>query len=180
MMDPAHPGLKFHKIHVSKDHNFSSVRVSRDIRLIVHKTANNLLLCYVGHHDDAYRWAERRKIEIHPKTGAAQLVEVRERVQEIPVPRYVEAEPAALSKPTLFDDMSEEELLGYGVPEEWLEDVQQSDETHYWSWPTTCLPKQQKHFSNWRPAEHHRWRQHTRCLEECRSRRQKPQCHRRT
>jgi mRNA-degrading endonuclease RelE of RelBE toxin-antitoxin system len=127
-MNPAHPGLKFHKINGSKDHNFSSVRVSRDIRLIVHQTQDNLLLCYVGHHDDAYRWAERRKIETHPKTGAAQLVEVRERVQEISVPRYVEAEQVAPSKPLLFVDMPEEELLGYGVPEDWLEDVQQSDE----------------------------------------------------
>ena len=25
----------------------------------MHKTAANLLLCYVGEHDDAYRWAER-------------------------------------------------------------------------------------------------------------------------
>ena len=82
-MNPAHPGLNFHKINASKDHNFRSVRVSRDLRLIVHQTRDNLLLCYVGHHDDAYRWAERRKIETHPKTGAAQLVEVRERVQEI-------------------------------------------------------------------------------------------------
>jgi len=127
-MDPAHPGLNFHKINASKDHNFSSVRVSRDIRLIVHQTVDNLLLCYVGHHDDAYRWAERRKIETHPKTGAAQLVEVRESVQEISVPRYVEEERTAYSTTPLFVDIPEDELLGYGVPEEWVEDVQQSDE----------------------------------------------------
>ena len=35
----------------------------------------SLLLCYVDHHDKAYDWAERRKLETHPKTGAAQLVE---------------------------------------------------------------------------------------------------------
>ena len=58
--------------------------------LIVHKTDASLLLCYVDHHDDAYRWAERRKLETHPKTGAAQLVEIRETVQEIIVPTYVE------------------------------------------------------------------------------------------
>ena len=63
-----------------------------DIRLIVHKTPGSLLLCYVDHHDKAYDWAERRKLETHPKTGAAQLVEIRETVQEIIVPVYVEAE----------------------------------------------------------------------------------------
>jgi hypothetical protein len=30
------------------------------------------------HHDKAYDWAERRKLETHPTTGAAQLVEIRE------------------------------------------------------------------------------------------------------
>jgi len=54
---------------------------SRDIRLIVHKSDASLLLCYVGHHDKAYDWAERRKLETHPKTGAAQFVEIRETVK---------------------------------------------------------------------------------------------------
>ena len=66
--------------------------MSRDVRLIVHKTGTSLLLCYVNHHDEAYQWAERRKVETHPKTGAAQLVEIRERVQEIAIPKYVEVE----------------------------------------------------------------------------------------
>ena len=127
-MSPAHPGLRFHKLDGARDPNFWSVRVSRDIRLIVHRTAASLLLCYVDHHDKAYRWAERRKLETHPKTGAAQLVEVRETVREITVPRYVEAERAAPPKPPLFSGVPEEDLLGYGVPAEWLEDVRQADE----------------------------------------------------
>jgi len=81
-LNPANPGMQFHKLERAKDPNFWSVRVSRDIRLIVHKTANSLLLCYVGHHDDAYQWAERRKLETHPKTGAAQLVEIRETAKD--------------------------------------------------------------------------------------------------
>src|SRR5690554_5538326 len=90
-MDPAGSGMSFHKLERAKDPNFWSVRVSSDIRLIVHKSAGSLLLCYVDHHDKAYRWAERRKLETHPTTGAAQLVEIRERVQEIAVSRYMEA-----------------------------------------------------------------------------------------
>src|ERR1700675_2359490 len=39
---------------------------------------------------------QRRKLETHPKTGAAQLVEMRETVKEIVVPVYVQAEPSAL------------------------------------------------------------------------------------
>jgi len=82
-LNPASPGMKFHKIDRAKDPNFWSVRVNADIRLVVHKSAASLLLVYVDHHDDAYKWAERRKIERHPKTGAMQLVEIRERVEKI-------------------------------------------------------------------------------------------------
>ncbi len=80
-MNPASPGLSFHKLARAKDKNFWSVRVGSDIRLIVHKGEASLLLCYVGHHDKAYDWAERRRLETHPKTGAVQLVEIRETVK---------------------------------------------------------------------------------------------------
>src|SRR5712671_791592 len=94
-LNPASPGMSFHKLDKAKDKNFWSVRVNSDIRLIVHKSDTSLLLCYVGHHDNAYGWAEKRKLETHPKTGAAQLVEIRETVKEVVVPVFVQAEPAA-------------------------------------------------------------------------------------
>ena len=62
--DPPAPGLQFHRIDKSKDSNFWSIRSDRDIRVIVHKTAASFLICYVDHHDDAYKWAERRRIEV--------------------------------------------------------------------------------------------------------------------
>ncbi len=137
-MDPAGSGKSFERVTASKDPGFWSVRVSRDVRMIVHKAGGSVLLCYVDHHDKAYAWAERRKVERHPKTGAAQLVEVRETVREIEVPRYVPpeveaAQPpspgvAAEQKPLLFADLSDEDLLSYGVPEDWLETVHKVDE----------------------------------------------------
>ena len=53
-MHPAQPGLQLHKLDKTKDPNFLSVRVSRDIRLIVHRTAASLLLCYVDHHTERH------------------------------------------------------------------------------------------------------------------------------
>src|SRR5437763_929183 len=85
-MNPAHPGLQFHKLEKAKDPRFWSLRVSLDVRLIVHRTDTSLLLCYVNHHDHAYHWAERRKLETHPNTDAAQLVEIRETDREITIP----------------------------------------------------------------------------------------------
>lgn len=127
-LNPASPGMSLHKLEKARDKNFWSVRVSADIRLIVHKTQGSLLLCYVGHHDAAYRWAERRKLETHPKTGAAQIVEIRETVKEIVVPVYVQEELPVRPKPPLFRDLADDVLLGYGVPAEWLDDVRLANE----------------------------------------------------
>jgi superfamily I DNA/RNA helicase len=132
-LNPASPGMSFHKLDKAKDKNFWSVRVNKDIRLIVHRSAGSLLLCYVGHHDQAYAWAERRKLETHPKTGAAQFVEIRETVKEIVVPAYVETMSGPSQSPMidptpLFIGISNDELLGYGVPEEWLSDVKNATE----------------------------------------------------
>ena len=127
-VNPAQPGHSLHRITGARDPNFWSARVSQDIRIVVHRTDDGVTLCYVGHHDDAYRWAERRKLETHPTTGAAQLVELREVVQEIAVPVFVEAEQAALPKPPLFAHVPDEQLLGYGVPAEWLADVRVANE----------------------------------------------------
>ena len=128
-MDASAPGLSFHKLDRAKDTNFWSVRVSSDIRLIVHRTPASLLLAYVDHHDAAYKWAERRKIERHPTTGAMQLVEVRERVQDVEIfmPKPVEAIPAT-PKPLLFDNLRKLELMSFGVPEEWVDDVRRVNE----------------------------------------------------
>jgi len=124
-LNPANPGMNFHKLDKAKDKSFWSVRVSSDIRIIVHRSDSSLLLCYVDHHDKAYAWAERRKLETHPKTGAAQLVEIRETVQEILVPVYVHQKLEAV---LLFSGLSDDELLSYGVPPEWLADVKQATE----------------------------------------------------
>ncbi len=131
------PGDRFHRLDKAKDKNFWSVRVNADLRSIVHRSEGSLLLCYVGHHDDAYRWAESRRIEVHPMTGAAQIVEVREVVREIEVPRYVapSEERAAKAKiprelPRLFAGLEKDRLLAYGVPEEWIDEVAEATEAN--------------------------------------------------
>ena len=103
-------------------------RVNLDLRIILHRSGENVVLCYVDSHDDAYRWAERRRLEIHSTTGAAQLVELREIVQEVVVPVYVEAEQTPPPKPAVFARITDDQLLGYGVPEEWLAGVRVATE----------------------------------------------------
>ena len=127
-MDPTSPGLSFHKLVKARDRNFWSVRAGRDIRLIVHKTQASLLLCYVDHHDKAYAWAERRRLETHPKTGAAQMVELVEVMEEIRVPRATQIAMAATPQRLPFAELSGEILLAFGVPSDWIEAVKRATE----------------------------------------------------
>lgn len=130
--DPERPGLQMHRIEASRDPNFWSVRVNRDLRIIIHKTGESVMLAYVDHHDYAYAWAERRRIEAHPRTGALQIVEVRERVEEVTFrPTHpVQAElpfaspvPPTASPLPLFGSLSSEDVLSIGVPADWVKDV---------------------------------------------------------
>lgn len=136
-LNPVSTGLQFHRIDKSKDPNFWSVRVNRDIRIIVHKTADCILLAYVDHHDKAYQWAERRRIGTHPKTGAVQIVVVRERVEEI-APSFAEqpsasasAQPEPVRKVEYFRGLTAEQLLTVGVPSDWVDDVLAADEDRF-------------------------------------------------
>ncbi len=122
-MDPSLPGFQMHRVDRAKDPNFWTARVTRDIRMVIHKTDGDTLLAWVGHHDAAYRWAETRRIEAHPKTGAIQIVEARETVEDVVVQRFIEE---AVLLPRLFETESDETLLSWGVPEDWLGTVREA------------------------------------------------------
>lgn len=138
-LNPAQPGLQMHRLTNSRDPNFWSVRVNQDIRIIVHKTEASFMLAYVDHHDRAYAWAERRRIEAHPRTGAIQIVEVHERIEEVgplftrlePEPVF---EPAGKAAPPIFANLSEDDLLNVGAPADWIEDIRSWNEDRFFQW----------------------------------------------
>ena len=137
-MDPAGTGLQLHRIDKSKDPNFWSARVNRDVRLVVHKTGESILVAYVDHHDDAYAWAERRRIEAHPRTGAIQIVEVRERVEDVAPPEtfdFITPRPTltAAAQPQLFASLGDDALLSIGVPTDWIADVRGATEDGFFA-----------------------------------------------
>jgi len=115
--------------------------VNRDIRLIVHKTGDSLLVAYVSHHDDAYAWAQRRRIEAHPRTGAVQIVEVRERVEEVAppstfdlvFPESAKSKEETASASELFASLDDDALLSIGVPTDWLADVRTASEDGFFA-----------------------------------------------
>ncbi|UTH47586.1 AAA family ATPase [Loktanella salsilacus] len=124
-MDPSLPGFSMHRVDRARDPNFWTARVSRDIRMVIHKASGDTLLAWVGHHDDAYRWAETRRIESHPRTGAVQIVEARETVEDVVVRRFVEE---AVRMPRLFEAETDDVLLSWGVPADWLDTVRDATE----------------------------------------------------
>jgi hypothetical protein len=140
-MDRTGKGLQLHRIDKSKDPNFWSARVNRDIRLIVHKTDESLLVAFVDHHDAAYAWAERRRIEAHPRTGAIQIVEIRERVDEVTpaatfdfvFPEPAKGKESEIVPPALFSSLDDDALLSIGVPTDWLADVRAANEDGFFA-----------------------------------------------
>lgn len=115
--DPKSSGLQLHRLDRARDKRFWSARVTRDLRLIIHQQPDVFMLCYAGHHDDAYDWAENRKLDVHPDTGAPLFVEVEERIEEIV--RMVVHEESI--KPPLFAEYDPEYLRKLGVPPQWLD-----------------------------------------------------------
>lgn len=126
MLDSRGNGLQMHR--VEKTDGFWTVRVSQDIRIVIHKSGEDVVLAYAGHHDDAYRWAERKRLIPHERTGAMQFVEVPVIVAASVEFQSAAPEPSAPPpKRTLpFSSLSDDQLLDVGVPRDWLEPVRES------------------------------------------------------
>ncbi len=129
-LDPTGNGLQLHRVEASP--GFWTARVSQDIRLVLHKDGETTLLAYVGHHDDAYRWAERRRLVPHERTGAMQFVEVVEATSAgSQSGAAMHAGGSAMPSkpgPGPFASLSDDQLLDIGVPRDWLDAVRAIDE----------------------------------------------------
>jgi superfamily I DNA/RNA helicase/mRNA-degrading endonuclease RelE of RelBE toxin-antitoxin system len=123
MIDPMSPGINYEKIKGAADPNLRSVRIDQAYRGIVLKpdSSNVVLLLWVDHHDDAYKWAEKKVWKINKATGSLQVIE---KGKEEPVKK------PATSKKGLFDEFKDKHLFKLGLPEELLPEVRkiQSEE----------------------------------------------------
>src|SRR6516162_5514084 len=73
---PDAPGLNYELIQSAKGKDLYSVRINQAYRAVVfHPSSSSVyVLSWVDHHDEAYRWAERKQFVVHPSTGALQVV----------------------------------------------------------------------------------------------------------
>jgi hypothetical protein len=135
--DPLSNAINYEPINGARDKNLKSVRIDQDWRGIVFKppTGDVYVLMYVDHHDEAYKWAERRRVAVNPTTGALQVFAVERIVEPIlekthhaavpPLEVELSAQSAPLSAETipLFLSLSDQDLTSIGVPEELIAQV---------------------------------------------------------
>lgn len=135
--DPTAPGLNYEKIGDARDSNLRSVRVDHQHRAIVLKPSDGNLhmLLWVDNHDDAYEWAKNRRFQIHPTTGALQVVDV----SQVCV---VSTEQTETDTKGLFDGFRDRKLVRLGIPEELLPAVRALQTEEDLEASATCMPEE--------------------------------------
>jgi Txe/YoeB family toxin of Txe-Axe toxin-antitoxin module len=82
MANPANPGISLERLN-SNNKRLWSGRITQELRAILYQDGEHWALLHAGHHDAAYRWAERRTIDKHPVTGILQIVETVEAAGDV-------------------------------------------------------------------------------------------------
>jgi len=116
---PPRPGLRRHDLAVE---NLFSISPNMDLRVIMYHQGQDYVVLYADHHDAAYRWAERRRLEVHPSTGAMQLVEIEERTEVITV--------TSTAEERIFSKYDPVYLLQLGVPERYVQLVRHATDAN--------------------------------------------------
>src|SRR5690606_11366346 len=117
--NPMASGINYERINDAADPNMRSVRINDNLRGIILKpeTGDVYCLLWVDRHDDAYQWARRHRVAIHPDVGSLQVYAVQE------THSLANNEIAQTVTPTskgLFADLRDREIRKLGVPEERL------------------------------------------------------------
>jgi superfamily I DNA/RNA helicase len=130
--NPKSTSINYENIHAAADANMKSVRIDGDWRGIVFKPDQGdvYVLLHVNKHDEAYRWAERRKLIINPVTGAMQMIQVEEAValaEPLVVTKTKASDapatpPADQSQP-FAQGVADHDLMALGVPPDFLERI---------------------------------------------------------
>lgn len=129
--DPTSPGIHFEKLPGMKDDKFRSLRVDRSYRLIASQPplGDVLTAMWVDHHDEAYKWARSKVVEVNPALGGIQVysVEEVERAMTSVEPAMNEGPVAVTKRTGLLDEFDDQALVLAGVPELLLESVRAID-----------------------------------------------------
>lgn len=108
MLDnPWNPSLNIEKLNLP-DSSLRSARVNRDVRVIISsmENGNTFGLLYIDHHQEAYRWAERKKIGVNEKSRYFEIFDT----------ISIDQEPSDNDKQSnLFSSYSDSKLIQLGL-----------------------------------------------------------------
>ncbi len=121
--NPKAPGAHYEPINAVREPRLRSVRVTQGYRAIVlaPQTGDVFVLLWVANHDEAYRWAKDKRIEVNPTTGSLQLFGA---ATQIDLPELSPTQVAPTE--TLsgrFEKFSDDELYQAGIPKALLPSV---------------------------------------------------------
>lgn len=136
--DPASPGINYEKLSDGIDKKIYSVRIDDTYRGIVVRQPETgaYLLLWVDHHDEAYQWAANKRCEVNPKTGAIQVFDVQNIVEEI-------------VSPSLFEKACDDDLLKLGVPEAQIEFVRNFSDKEKFYQAESDIPYDAYEYLSW-------------------------------
>lgn len=117
--NPTASGINYERIRDAGDPNMRSVRVNDNVRGIVLKpeVGNVYCLLWVDRHDDAYQWARRHRVAIHPDVGSIQIYAVEAASTSDAATTAPEVEPVPAG---MFATLRDREVRRLGVPDEML------------------------------------------------------------
>lgn len=118
--NPMAAGINYERIRDAGDPHMRSVRISDSLRgiLLQPETGNVYCLLWVDRHDDAYRWARRHRVAVHPDIGSLQIYAV-EPVQAA-AGHALPATPPPATPAGLFATLKDRQIRRLGVPNEQL------------------------------------------------------------
>lgn len=107
--ESAEERLRYHKLQSNDFWSFSATKGAGGVRVLVLPTpGGGRVLVHADYHDDAYKWADRRRGEVDA-SGAVRVVEVVEGVETS------DLTPSGAG-PRLFQNISDADILSCGVP----------------------------------------------------------------
>jgi superfamily I DNA/RNA helicase len=111
--DPTAHGINWESIEGARDRHMKSARVDLSYRAIIYERAGAIVLLWVDKHDDAYKWAKNRVVEINPTTSSVQVSDL----GLVELPSDSEAAGTGEKPALLFADVADRDLVRLGVPE---------------------------------------------------------------
>ena len=114
--NPTSASYNFESLH-TRDPHLRSIRIDQDYRGIIYKSDKGdlLILLWVDKHDAAYTWAQSKIFNIHPETGALQMIDLE--AVGVTESESSETPEDENNEQDLFAEYRDRELIKLGIPE---------------------------------------------------------------